>query len=65
MALPTLMAFADIPGFGVLATEMRAVLGKQPLVTPKQASRTKISSQPQAGNLSSGVKLAAIESNCI
>src|SRR5260370_28916363 len=61
MALPMLMALAEIPGLGVLATDTRTVLGKQPLVMPKQVSRTKISSRLQGGNVSSGVRFVAID----
>jgi hypothetical protein len=61
MAFPTLMALAEIPGLGLFATDARTVLGKQPLVTPKHVSRTKMSSELQAGKLSSGVRFVAID----
>jgi len=61
MAELELIAFPEMPGFGVLATETLTVLATQPLETPKQVSRTKMSSQPHAGNPSSGVRFVAIE----
>jgi|GEM_PF-4938686 len=61
MALPTLIALADVPGLGVLATDTRTVLGVHPLAAPKHVSRTKMSSPPQAGSVSSGVRLVDID----
>src|SRR5258708_5437036 len=58
-----LIPLAEIPGLGVLATDTRTVLGWQALVTPKQVSRTKMSSQAQAEKSSSGVRFVAIEAN--
>ena len=61
MALPTLIALAEVPGLGVFATETRTVLGTHPLATPMQVSRTKMSSPAHAGNVSSGVRFVEID----
>ena len=61
MTLPKLMAFPEVPGLDVLATDTRTVLGTHPLATAKQVSRTKMSSPEHAGNVSSGVKFVAMD----